>query len=81
MKSPLMKCPRCNGTGKSHLDAAIDETLQLLSGEWESTGLIFDHLDNPHIGQTAISNRLAKLKELGLVDMELRGKSKYWKRK
>lgn len=45
-----------------------------------STGDIFKRLNNPHIQQTAVSNRLNDLQKLGLVAFERRGKDKFWKR-
>ena len=81
MKSPLICCPRCEGTGKAKLDSALDETLRVMGKEWEPTSLIYDHLDTKDVGQTAISNRLNELLALQLVECERRGKTKWWRRK
>lgn len=82
MQSPKTCCPRCEGTGKIDLDPALAEVFSLVSKVAKSTSQIYRELKNRFIGQTAISNRLAKLQSLGLIELyEIRGRTKFWRRK
>lgn len=81
MKIPMICCPRCDGGGKVKLDQALIDTLAVMGKQWQSTAEIYDKLQNGYFKITAINNRLTKLLELGFIEVEVRGKPKYWRLK
>lgn len=47
---------------------------------WRSTHDIYLRINKPFVTQGAVSNRLADLRALKLVESERRGKAKFWRR-
>lgn len=81
MKRPLVKCCCCKGYGKAPLSSSLFETLVLIDSNWWSTAELYAKLPSAaFVGITALNNRLVELQRLKLVEHELRGKAKYWRR-
>jgi hypothetical protein len=76
------QCQRCHGTGVVPLDDALHNTLAALGQKWVATAAVFEKLKGPFLtNQTAINNRLTKLKRVGLVECERRGKNLFWRKR
>jgi hypothetical protein len=77
----MICCEACHGTGQI-ASAPLTSAFNCLdTREWRSTKQVHDALPlGRYIGQTAVSNRLAKLMALKLVTMEKRGREKFWLR-
>jgi len=77
----LIHCKACGGTGKIASMPLSSCFNALSTSQWRSTAQIHARLPlGKYIGQTAVSNRLAKLQSLGYAVMEQRGHEKFWKR-
>lgn len=62
----LIECRTCGGTGAEELPPAYRDTLAALTHEWQTTTSLLAKLSR--VGQTALANRLAYLKRIGLAD-------------
>ncbi len=83
MKSVTIKCPCCEGTGKTALSDVLQATLAVIpSNRWVSTQQITEAVGDEYVAPTAINNRLTihLFKGLGLIERERRGKSWFWRR-
>lgn len=83
MRQTLVTCQHCGGGGKAALDLVLERTLGCMPrNKWMSTDEVRTTLADPYVKQeTAINNRLTRLKELGCVVSERRGgKLLFWKR-
>lgn len=82
MKSVLVECSCCRGTGKTKLSPELQRTLDVVpANRFASTQEIQAKVNDEFVGQTAINNRLRlHLLSRGLVVSERRGKALYWKR-
>ena len=68
MKSPLAKCPKCNGTGQFPIGSGLLDTLNILKAKGPRTAThVHAILDDRFITVTAINQRLEDLRKLGLV--------------
>lgn len=82
MPQLTMCCPQCKGAGKVKLSNVLLNTLACVGDGWQSTATIFGRLaDSAWIKRPALSSRLLVLLKLKLVRCELRGHTKYWRRK
>lgn len=59
-------CRTCRGSGQEQLPPAYRETYRALTSSWQTTTELLAQLSR--VGQTALANRLAYLKKLGLAD-------------
>lgn len=84
-------CEHCGGTGRRPLSERMMKTLDAVTEEWSDTGELTKRLKS-RIGKPALSNRLAVLSGLDLVEsallIDIRGYSKpgdggakVWRRK
>jgi hypothetical protein len=90
MKSVIVKCEKCNGSGKVPLDPALEETFKLFTRVHQHGGVFwtvqeaFNSLffPNSNFTVTAINNRLEKLRKLGLIERRRNGRAwEYFKTK
>ena len=62
----LVECRTCSGSGQEELPPAYRDTYAALEHDWQTTSALLAKLKN--VGQTALANRLAYLKKIGLAD-------------
>ena len=78
---PIIKCPRCDGSGRVVLNGLLATTLALVS--FQSEGVTVNEAwrrnltawPSSNIKITAINNRLEELRRLGLVDRKKEGRA------
>jgi hypothetical protein len=75
-------CPHCKGSGRAPLSAILQATYDAIPKRAAVTAQdVFRALADPYINEpTAINNRLAALKDFGVVESERRGKLLFWRR-
>lgn len=81
MKSLLVECHHCAGSGKLELPAELEETLLMLNAIRAATTLELLRRSRRFIRHTTLCNRLAKLEALGFAKSHKEGKNKFWRRK
>lgn len=75
-----VRCTLCDGTGLAELSPTLQRTLDLIPAKsWKATSEIYCDLADNSVGQTAVSNRLASLERLHLVESREDGKNKLWR--
>lgn len=77
MKQPLIRCPNCKGTGKSHLDPCLAYTLADVR---RSKKPVTTADLGSEVPATTLANRLVILERHGLVErVGKAGKNILWK--
>ncbi len=61
----LVECRTCRGSGQEELPPAYRDTYAVLEHGWQTTTELLGKLKN--VGRTALANRLAYLKRIGLA--------------
>ena len=61
----LVACRTCSGSGQEELPPAYRDAYAALEHDWQTTTEILGKLKN--VGRTALANRLAYLKKIGLA--------------
>lgn len=83
MKKPWIQCLQCIGHGEIPMPLILWQSLQIIRKRpGITTGEIYDKLNKPGVGMTAICNRVRSLERNGFVERDgKRGKNWLWKAK
>jgi hypothetical protein len=73
-------CPKCKGTGEIPLPDGLAATLKHVPWHYEICAERVHEKLGEHVGLTAINNRLARLLDLGFVNVRRDGKTLYFTR-
>lgn len=81
MKSLLVECHHCEGSGKLDLPPSLAETLYLLHKDRGYSTIQLLARSSIGVKHTTLCNRLAQLETLGFASSHREGKNKHWRRK